>query len=147
MTINYEFPGKREGDEIDFEYEVGSSNIAEFFKSQDDETVMSAAKWSFEHMNEDDKTSLINNLIEQDGIEDGWVIKGQDGKYILNIPKIWQEDKEYLWSELLEEELYEYFEDEIKEYFYDDAKDVFDDQQLYDSDPLGYYGMSLRDFI
>ena len=44
-------------------------------------------------------------------------------------------------------ELEDYFYDDIKGYFATTAWETYRDNQLYEKDPLGYYGMSQKDFI
>jgi hypothetical protein len=40
-----------------------------------------------------------------------------------------------------------YFEDDLRDYFYDEAYEAYSDACEYEKDPLGYFGMSQRDFI
>jgi hypothetical protein len=40
-----------------------------------------------------------------------------------------------------------YFEDDLRDYFYDEAYEAYCDACEYEKDPLGYFGMSQRDFI
>lgn len=40
-----------------------------------------------------------------------------------------------------------YFEDDLRDYFYDDAYEAYSDACEYEKDPLGYFGMSQRDFL
>lgn len=47
----------------------------------------------------------------------------------------------------IQSELEEYFHDDIKDYYEDEAWDAYRDDLLYSRDPLGYYGMSQRDFL
>lgn len=39
------------------------------------------------------------------------------------------------------------FEEIAKDFFEETAKEVYDDNRAYNSDPLGYYGLSQSDFI
>lgn len=47
----------------------------------------------------------------------------------------------------IQPELEEYFYDDIKDYYENEAWDAYEDKLLYDRDPLGYYGLSQRDFL
>ena len=40
-----------------------------------------------------------------------------------------------------------YFEDELASYFEDEAYEAFKDAKEYEKDPLGYNGLSIKDFI
>jgi hypothetical protein len=41
----------------------------------------------------------------------------------------------------------EYFMDELSEYFEEDAIYAFEEACAFDEDPMGYYGLSIGDFI
>lgn len=43
--------------------------------------------------------------------------------------------------------LTDYYEDELKAAYEEDAKEAYENEKAYSKDPLGYYGMSQKDFI
>ncbi len=47
----------------------------------------------------------------------------------------------------IEETMFEKYEDELKEYFEEEARESYEASKEYEKDPLGYYGMSQKDFF
>lgn len=57
------------------------------------------------------------------------------------------EDRGEIVDFLYQMDLWEDWADEAKEYFWEAAEEAHQDKEEYDRDPLGYLGMSWRDFI
>ena len=85
-----------------------------------------------------------------------WCRKRKDIIYIIDYSEVFDLVKKYLIEdgytpEELDDEdidnyIYDYI-DELKEHFYDEALEAFKECCDYESDPLGYYGFSISDFI
>lgn len=127
MTLTYYF------DNDDFEYEADLDDYLYHIR-KDPKNVLELVKEVYE-----EDIELQKWYKEEFGIDsvDKIEVDSDEGK-----------DAAYqALSETDEEVIYDLRKDEIDDYFTDDAYEAYEDGVAYDKDPLGYYGMSIHDFI
>ena len=130
MTLTYYFG--RDGED-DFEYEVDLNDYLYDIR-KDPKQVLELVKEVYE-----EDTELQKWYKEEFGIDsvDKIEVDSDEGK-----------DAAYeALSETDEELIYDLRKDEIDDCFRDDAYEAYEDAVAYSKDPLGYYGMSIHDFI
>ena len=111
-----------DGEEEEFEYDPSVDEIKEFCKYLSEEVI------SF---------NVLENACEDAEIENPY--KTPD-EYL-------DENMEEVVDFLYQSDLWEQWADDAKEYFREAAEEAYQDQEEYDRDPLGYFGMSWRDFL
>lgn len=130
MTLTYYFG--RDGED-DFEYEVDLDDYLYDIR-KDPKKVLELVKEVYE-----EDTELQNWYKEEFGIDsvDKIEVDSDEGK-----------DAAYeALSDTDKEVIYDLRKDEIDDYFRNDAYEAYEDAVAYNKDPLGYYGMSIHDFI
>ena len=130
MTLTYYFG--RDGED-DFEYEVDLDDYLYDIK-KDPKKVLELVKEVYE-----EDTELQKWYKKEFGIDsvDKIEVDNDEGK-----------DAAYeALSDTDEKVIYELRKDEIDDYFRDDAYEAYEDAVAYNKDSLGYYGMSIHDFI
>lgn len=130
MTLTYYF-GRDEED--DFEYEVDLDDYLYDIK-RDPKKVLELVKEVYE-----EDTELQKWYKEEFGIDssDKIEVDSDEGKDVAYAAL----------SDTDEKIIYDLRKDEIDDYFRDDAYEAYEDAVAYNKDPLGYYGMSIHDFI
>lgn len=129
MTLTYYF-GR---DEDDFEYEVDLDDYLYDIK-KDPKKVLELVEEVYE-----EDTELQKWYKEEFGIDsvDKIEVDSDEGK-----------DAAYeALRDTDEKIIYDLRKDEIDDYFRDDAYEAYEDAVAYNKDSLGYYGMSIHDFI
>lgn len=126
MELHYQW-----GDEYhdnDYDYEITFEELKRFIKD-----ILSSSEI----------IEFIDNVIDDEEKEYYGLSSIED------ITNLWISDK-YSVYEIIENhgnEFYSDFEEELLEYFEEDAVEQCKDEEEYNRDPLGYYGMSWKDFI
>ena len=110
-----------DGDEEEFEYELSVDEIKEFCEEL-------AKNISFNSLDCACTDAEIENPYETPD-------------------EFLEESKDEIADFLYQSDLWKEWEDDAKEYFCDAAEEAYQDQEEYDRDPLGYFGMSWRDFL
>lgn len=118
-------------DEYDYEYEV---DTRPFFDKLSDEEVVDLASEVISQSSEDDVKAIMD--------EYGYYSTKLDAKDPKSVSFA-----RHLVKDTDEEVLNEIMEDDVKEFFENEAYEEFEDSLTYERDPLGYYGMSSRDFM
>lgn len=122
MNINYYF-----NDDDIFEYDV---DVTEYIKEKcSAQDLLEIAQDYWDDMSDEDKKRYI---------EDG-ITKIDDS--------LSTDDISDIVSEINDDWFYDNRYDEIKDAYEDEAKEAYEDSEAYSSDPLGYYGMNMSDFI
>lgn len=124
MNVNYDF---NDNDDT-FEYDV---DVTEYIKekcSAQDLLKIAQDYWN-DGMSDEDKKQYI-----EDGITEINSSTSAD-------------DISDIVSEIDDDWFYNNRYDEIKDAYEDEAIEAYEDSKAYKSDPLGYYGMSMSDFI
>lgn len=127
MKVKYYF-GK---DETEFEYEPNTSE-----ENQIEEMVKKSLISEAKSVGCESETEILKYLMAE------YNIQLDDDMDIENI------EPSEIYSEAIAEAIEKgYFEDSIKEICFNSAEAEFEDNESYRNNPLGYYGMSPRDFI
>lgn len=133
-TLNYTFDyrtGAGNFDEYDYEYEV---DTRPFFDELSDEEVVDLASEVISQSSEDDVKAMMDEY-DYHNTE----LDAKDPKSVSFARHVVKDTDEEVLTEIMK--------DDVKSFFEDEAYEEFEDNLAYERDPLGYYGMSSRDFM
>lgn len=117
----------------DFEYDVPYEVISTYFEEMDDAKLAELAEEAFDRLSDEDKQFYYTECKEE--MEDGNIIWS----------KVIKADRSFVVDLVEDDE--DLYEEDIVEIVESDAIEQYEDAVEYEKDPLGYYGMSYRDFI
>ena len=118
-------------DEYDYEYEV---DTRPFFDQLSDEEVVDLASEVISQSSEDDVKAIMDEYDYH-----STKLDAKDPKSVSFARHVVKDTDEEVLTEIMK--------DDVKSFFENEAYEEFEDSLAYERDPLGYYGMSLRDFI